>query len=217
MGQHLVAPGQDEGLAFALQLDLAEEARQVDRADGGTDDAAERAAHADRHDHRQDRLADDLRPYRLAPARPVHRAGAGEQAIGEGDVLPSLLPHAAVGAHEALRLALDRQDDEAYGLGRRRQRAQREQAPLGRIVEVDLAAGDGFADIGELGAHRIEMGLQATVDEIDHQLVALPRGVLEVGLGHEPGRTDDRRHRQEHEPDQQHRQQPGNRPARAPR
>ena len=77
MGQHLVAAGQDERLAPARELEALDEARQVRGADGRTDDAAELPAHADRHDDRQDRLADDERPLRLGPLRPVQSAGAG--------------------------------------------------------------------------------------------------------------------------------------------
>ena len=213
MGQHLVAAGQDERLAPARELEALDEARQVRRADGGTDDAAELPAHADRHDDRQDRLADDERPLRLGPLRPVQGAGLGEQRIGERQVLAPLRPHAAVGAREAHRLALDGDDDEAHGLWCRGKRAEREALPLLAVVEVDLALGHGLADIGELVAHRLEMRPQALLDHVDRDLVELARRGVEVALGGEVGDADHRHHGEEDQPDEHDRQQPRDRPA----
>ena len=213
MGQHLVAAGQDERLAPARELEALDEARQVRRADGRTDDAAELPAHADRHDDRQDRLADDERPLRLGPLRPVQGAGLGEQRIGERQVLAPLRPHAAVVTREAHRLALDGDDDEAHGLWCRGKRAEREALPLLAVVEVDLALGHGLADIGELVAHRLEMRPQALLDHVDRDLVELARRVVEVALRGEVGDADHRHHGEEDQPDEHDRQQPRDRPA----
>ena len=175
--------------------------------------AAELPAHADRHDDRQDRLADDERPLRLGPLRPVQGAGLGEHRIGEGQVLAPLRPHAAVGAREAHRLALDGDDDEAHGLWCRGKRAEREALPLLAVVEVDLALGHGLADIGELVAHRLEMRPQALLDHVDRDLVELARRVVEVALRGEVGDADHRHHGEEDQPDEHDRQQPRDRPA----
>jgi hypothetical protein len=212
MGQHLVATGQDERLASAREFEALEEARQVGRADGRTNDAAELPAHADRHGDRQDRFAHDERPLRLGPLRPVQGARLGEQRIGERQVLASLRPNAAVVTREAHRLALDGDDDEAHGLRSRGKRAEREAAPLLVVVEVDLALGHGLADIGELVAHRLEMRPQALLDHVDRDLVELARRVVEVALRGEVGDADHRHHGEEDQPDE-HDRQPRDRPA----
>ena len=134
-------------------------------------------------------------------------------ALVNGQVLAPLRPHAAVGAREAHRLALDGDDDEAHGLWCRGKRAEREAPPLLAVVEVDLALGHGLADIGELVAHRLEMRPQALLDHVDRDLVELARRGIEVALGGEVGDADHRHHGEEDQPDEHDRQQPRDRPA----
>ena len=213
MGQHLVAAGQDERLAPAGELEALDEARQVRRADGRGDGATEFAAHTDRNDDRQDRLADDEGPLRLGPLRAIHGAGVSEQRVGEGHVLTPLRPHAAIGAREAHCLALDGDDDEGHGLRHCGERAQGEAAPLLTVVEIDLALRHRLGDVGKLVAHRPDMVSQALLDHVDRDLVELARRVVEVALGGEVGDADHRHHGEEDQPDQHDRQQTGDRPA----
>ncbi len=213
MGQHMVAAGQDERRALAVELDLLE-----DRDRSVVPIAAPmtpRNSPRTRTGTIIGRIGSPTTKDQTGSPQPgpsMVRARSSS-ASADAHVLARLRPHGPVGAHEARGLALDRQHDEAHGLRHGRQRAQREDAPLLAVVEIDVAARDGVAEIGELVLHRPQMRLEPALDQVDRQFGALQGGGFEVALRGEPRDADHRRDRDEDQADHQRRQQPRDRPA----